>query len=316
VGAFAFVALGAALRPSLQAEAALGTAELADLSLEQLMEVRIEKVSGASRDLQRVTRAPAVVSIVGADEIRGFGYRTLADVLRSVRGLYVSNDRNYSYLGSRGFLRPGDYNTRVLLLVDGHRMNDNIFDAAYFGYGGILNLDTVERVEFIRGPSSSIYGSNAFFGVVNVVTKSAEQLEGATISAEAGTGNTFGGSFHAAHRWRNGLELTLAGALHRSDGEDRIYFAEFDERRSDDPRAANQGVAEDLDREEAESVSARLTFRDFTLSGYVSSRSKLVPTASFETAFNARSERTEDRRAYLDLHFAHTTETETLIEAR
>lgn len=280
------------------------------------MEVRIEKVSGASRYLQRVTRAPAVVSIVGAEEIRGFGYRALADALRSVRGLYVSNDRNYSYLGSRGFLRPGDYNTRVLLLVDGHRMNDNIFDTAYIGYESILNLDTVERIEFIRGPSSSIYGSNAFFGVINVVTKSAEQLEGATIAAEAGTGNTFGGSFHAAHHWQNGLQLTLAGALHRSDGEDRLYYPEFDERRSAEPRAINHGVAEDSDREEAGSFSARLTFHDFTFSGYVSARTKLVPTASFDTVFNARTERTDDRRAYLDLHFAHATEAETLIEAR
>jgi iron complex outermembrane receptor protein len=101
---------------------------LADLPLEALPQIPIETVSGASRYEQKVTQAPASVSIVTSDEIKKQGYRTLAEVLESVRGLYVTDDRNYSYLGVRGFGRPGDYNSRVLLLVDGHRLNDNIYD--------------------------------------------------------------------------------------------------------------------------------------------------------------------------------------------
>ena len=80
-----------------------------------------------------MTEAPASVTIVTADDIARFGYRTLADILRSARGLFVSYDRNYSYLGARGLQRPGDYNSRILLLVDGHRMNDNVYDQAAIG---------------------------------------------------------------------------------------------------------------------------------------------------------------------------------------
>jgi len=96
---------------------------LEELSLEELMDVRVETVQGASRFEQKVTEAPALVTIVSGDQIRRLGHRTLADVLRSVGGLYVSDDRNYMRLGVRGFARPGDYNTRILLLVDGHRIN-------------------------------------------------------------------------------------------------------------------------------------------------------------------------------------------------
>ena len=107
--------------------------DLSKLSLEQLVDLKIDSVYGASAYLQKVTEAPSSVTIVTAQQIRRYGFRTLADVLRSVRGFYVTYDRNYSYVGVRGFSRPGDYNARVLLLIDGHRLNDNVFGSALIG---------------------------------------------------------------------------------------------------------------------------------------------------------------------------------------
>src|SRR5471030_342857 len=109
------------------------TPDLTQLSIEDLMRIEVQPVFGASERLQPVTEAPSSVTIVTADEIARYGYRTLADILRSVRGFYVSNDRNYSYVGVRGFARPGDYNTRILLLVNGHRVNDDVYDQAPIG---------------------------------------------------------------------------------------------------------------------------------------------------------------------------------------
>ena len=129
-------------------------AELSNLSLEELADLPIDSVYGASSYNQKVTEAPSSITIVTSDEIQRYGYRTLADILRSVRGFYVTYDRNYSFLGVRGFSRPGDYNARVLLLVDGHRLNDNIFGAALIGTEFPLDVDLIERVEIIRGPSS------------------------------------------------------------------------------------------------------------------------------------------------------------------
>src|SRR5258708_25954611 len=95
--------------------------DLTKLSLEDLTKVQIETVYGASKFGQKVTEAPASVTIITADEIQKYGYRTLADLLRSVPGFYVSYDRQDAYIGVRGISRPSDYNTLMLILVDGHR---------------------------------------------------------------------------------------------------------------------------------------------------------------------------------------------------
>src|SRR5918993_175860 len=101
-----------------------------ELSLDQLLGAEVPMVVGASRFAQHVTDAPAAITIVTREEIERFGYRSMAELLRSVRGFYVTYDRNYTYLGTRGLSRSGDYNTRVLVLIDGHRINDNVYDGA------------------------------------------------------------------------------------------------------------------------------------------------------------------------------------------
>ncbi len=147
--------------------------DLTELSLEQLTRA---EVYGVSKAQERLLDAPASVSVVTAEDIRTFGYRTLADVLNGARGFFTYTDRAYAFIGVRGFAPLGDYNTRVLLLIDGYRTNDNFYDQAAIGTDALIDLDLVERVELIRGPSSSVYGTNAFFGVINVVTKAAARV--------------------------------------------------------------------------------------------------------------------------------------------
>jgi iron complex outermembrane receptor protein len=273
---------------------ALGT-----MSLEQLMQMRVETVYGASKYEQKVTRAPASVTILTSEDIGRFGYRTLAEALRSIRGLYVSDDRNYSYLGTRGFLRPGDYNSRILLLIDGHRVNDNIYDGAYFSREAPVTLDMIERIEFVRGPSSSIYGSSAFFGIVNVVLKHAKDLDGAALSAAAGSFDAREGNFLLGDTAANGVETTLGASYFESHGHRSLYFPEFDPAVSENSRATHRGIASDRDAERALGVTGSIGRGSLRLSGAFYSRRKEVPTASFDTAFN-EPEKTIDERGYLD----------------
>jgi iron complex outermembrane receptor protein len=272
---------------------------LPDLALEELMRVDIKHVFGASERLQPVTEAPSSVTIVTRDEIARYGYTTLADVLRSVRGFYVTDDRNYSYLGARGFSRPGDYNTRILLLVNGHRVNDNVYEQGSIGAEFGLDVATIERVEVIRGPASSLYGTSAFFGVVNVVTRTGASVDGVVVQLEGGTPANGRARIMAGRRLGNGLDFVLAGAFDRRAGVDQLFFPAFDAPRT------NGGIAQNLDGGRFAQFYGQLTSGNLTVTGMFGSRHKDVPTASFGTIFNTQDpkEHTTDRHSFLDARY-------------
>src|SRR4029077_16247116 len=180
---------------------------LLDLSLEDLMQRDAGQVFGASERLQPVMEAPASVSFITAEEIARYGYRTLADILRGVRGMYVTDDRNFSFIGVRGFAKPGDYNSRILLLVNGHRVNDNVFGQAEIGAEFGLDPAMFERVEIIRGPASPLYGDGVWFAGVNVMTKTGASLGGASVTLEGGALGSSVARGAIGHTFANGLDV-------------------------------------------------------------------------------------------------------------
>jgi len=123
--------------------------DLTGLSVEDLAQVRL---STASRHLTDARKAPASVTSIDSEEIRQHGWLTLAELLRSVPGFYTASDRTYTYLGVRGFLQSGDYNARVLLQIDGHRVNDAIYDSSLIGTEFPLDMSQIDHVEVVRGP--------------------------------------------------------------------------------------------------------------------------------------------------------------------
>jgi len=282
---------------------------LKDLSLDELMNIEVATVYGASKYEQKVTEAPSSVSIVTADEIKKYGYRTLADILRSLRSFYVTYDRNYSYLGVRGFGRTGDYNSRFLVLVDGHRINDNVYDSVSIETGFILDIDLIERIEVVRGPSSSLYGSNAFFGIINIITRSGQDLHGVEASGEAGSFDTYKGRFSFGNKFGNGVEMIFSGSLFDSKGQD-LFFKEFN-----DP-ATHNGIAQGCDYDRNYSLFSKLSYHDFTLEGAYVSRTKGIPTASYETDFNDPRNRTVDESGYMDLKYEHDFQNQLRIMGR
>jgi len=280
-------------------DAAIPARDLTSLTPEELMRIEVATVYTASKFEQKVTEAPSSVSIVTADEIRMYGHRTLADILRSLRSFFVTYDRNYNYAGVRGFGRAGDFNSRILLLVDGHRINDNLYDSAPVGTEFPVDIELIDRVEVIRGPGSSLYGSNAFFAVINVITRSGGAPGGVELSGDTGSFDTYKGRLTWGGSFKNGLEALVSGSYYDSNG-DRLFFKEFDK------PDANNGVTDHTDYDRFHNTLAKLTCGGFTLEGAYSSRTKGVPTASFGTDFNDRSNKTVDSWWFLDLKYSRT----------
>lgn len=267
--------------------------------LEHIFLEDIPSVYSASKHEQKVTEAPSSVTIITNEEIKKYGYRTLAEILQNVNGFFVTYDRDYSYLGVRGFNRPGDFNSRILLLIDGHRLNDNQYDQAGLGTEGVVDVDLIDRVEIIRGPSSSLYGTNAFFGVINIITKRGRDIKGMEVSTEVGSRNSYKGRVTYGNRFPNGLEVLFSTSLYDSHGHRRLFFKEFN------APETNFGIARNGDQDRFPYFFAKLSLADLSLQGGFLSREKAYPTATYGSVFNTSRNRSLDEHGYVDLRYEH-----------
>ena len=134
-----------------------------------------EIVVGAAKREQSLGNVASAVTVVTADRIRRFGYRTIGEAVAGVAGVYLEDNRINVSLGIRGLQIPGDFNTRILILVDGATVNEAWGASSGLGFENVVSIDDVARIEVIRGPQSSVYGPNAFFGIINIVTRGAAE---------------------------------------------------------------------------------------------------------------------------------------------
>lgn len=280
--------------------------EKADPNLDDLLET---KVTGASKYDQVARRAPASVSIVTADDIERYGYQTIAEVLGRVRGFYTSNDRNYTYVGVRGFSRPTDYNNRVLLLIDGHSTNESVFGSAQLGSELALDLALVERVEIIRGPGSALYGTGAMLTVVNVVLKRGNAINGRRAAASAGSFGKSNGLLMAGIQTDRGLDVAAGLFGTRATGQD-LFYPEY----ASDP--ATHGVARGLDGEKSYGAVLSAYYGNFHFMGLTTSRQKDIPTGAFGVTFGAPGAQTTDKHQFLDLSWENEIATNVSLRVR
>lgn len=189
----------------------------------ELLDLRLEpqrRVSAVSRLAEDIDDAPSSVTVIDGQELRAFGYPTIAEALRGVRGVSLSNDRAYASAGFRGLGRPNDYGNRLLVLSDGASMNDNILSSSYIGSDGRADLHDIDRIEVVRGPGSLLYGTGAFAGVVNLVPKGKEDPNDVHVGVGTYDNSVARGraGFHYNFTPKVGLWASVSGA--RSDGVD------------------------------------------------------------------------------------------------
>ena len=273
--------------------------DIMNMSLEELLQVEIDSVFGASGYKQNVTDVPASITIITAREISRYGYRTLADVLRNVPGFYITSDRVSNYIGVRGFGPPGDYNSRILVLVDGHRLSDTVSGGVDLGTDFPIDLDLVDRIEVIRGPNSSVYIASALLGVINVVTKRGRDQKGLSVSGEAASHGTYRSRLTYGRKFDSGLDILLSGSYFHSHGPDSLYFPEFDS------PFTNNGIARNANGAGSVQQFGRLSYRGFRLEGAYGSSGQTDPAAAYGTIFDDPEERIRQVSGYLDLSYDH-----------
>ena len=277
------------------------------------LEVRLRyaqpRVVAAERKLTRAEDAPASITVISGEELRAFGYATLAEALRGVRGFYLSNDREYEAVGERGFATASSYNSRVLVLNDGHVTNEISYGQGAIGRDFDADLSEVERIEIVRGPGSVLYGSAAFFGVVNVVHR--VPPPGLHLRA-SGTLGSLG-------------EET--GHLSGSVGDDQRYLwlrgsatnLKNDQFFAVPASATPDGIArvgQDVDGELAVHGDLRARWSDFSLAGTYNYRKKDLPTGAYRTYPGVSGTNLLDRRSFIEGSFNHAFESGLGIEAR
>ncbi|MFO0760613.1 MAG: TonB-dependent receptor [Byssovorax sp.] len=163
-------------------------------------------VQTASKTLETASSSPATSTILSADDMRTLGIRTLDEALNYLSlGMTVEGSQAGLEVGARGMLFTRDYGNHVLLLLDGHVVNEQWGGAAYFERGTGVPMEIVDHIEVILGPGSVLYGSNAVLGVINIITKRARDFSGVHVALEG----ELPISIRAAAGY--GRELTLFG---------------------------------------------------------------------------------------------------------
>jgi len=258
--------------------------KLFEMSLSDLMN---QEVVTSARFVQRSAETASSVSVITSDDIRNFHYATLGEALNSQCGFYLSNDKNYLYVGSRGFSRPTDYNNRIIIMLDGHIMNEVVYGSAFMGNELGINLKNVEKIEIVKGPGASLYGSGAMLNVVNIIMKKGARTDGLQVSA--GTGSYGKHEVSALFGKQSGkFDISVSGTGGVYKGEN-YYFQELDKPET------NNGISSGMDWEKYYGLQAKASSGNLTFSGVLTSRLKGIPTGAFNTDITGDVSTTDNR---------------------
>lgn len=271
---------------------AFASKQFEDMSLEQLMNINI---TGASKYEQKQSEVAAAVTVITRSDIRAYGWRTLSEILTSLPGVFSTYDNTYNYVGVRGFNILGDFNTRILVSINGNRINDATYDQGPMGRDFPLDVDLIERIEFIPGPGSAVYGQNAMLGVVNIITRKGSNVNGIEVSGSYQTAEvmpqeraTLGKTFD------NGVDALISVSGVQARGEN-LFFDYGD--------AGISGVARHMDGENVKQVFARAEKGPVSFDFIYGNRKKDDPTAIYFSDPLVSGQYLKDRRLNSQLQY-------------
>ena len=241
-----------------------GKREISELSLESLKNPEVET---ASRKKEPVDEAPAPVTVITSEMIRQINARSLSEVLVTyVPGWTDIEDHNEANVAARGVYASSQQ--KFLVMLNGHRLNSRAYSMANPDPGIGIEPEKVKQIEVLRGPGSAVYGNVALTGVVNIITKSADEMDGGTAAIGGGSHGQATGSF--AYGAPLGDEddeigeITTWGKVYRSTGE-RRRIAPDDTYNAVEPDGATQAILDGYFERPSYDFGFELEVGDFTL---------------------------------------------------
>lgn len=269
-----------------------------ETALEGVSLVPVRAVAAASRRSEAVEDAPASVSVVSAAELEAFGYPTIYEALRGLRGVALTHDTTYSNVSIRGVGQPNDYSNRLLVLSDGASLNDDVLYQAFTGFDGRVDLGDVERLELVRGPGSVLYGTGAVSGVVNLVprTRDIETHARFSIGAAESVVGRLRASFGVRLGTDSGIEASVSGA--HSGGRDLTLV--FDGDRDGVPE---RRTAHGADAFSGITTSGRAWHEALSIQWLYAFRELSVPAGTAGSIFDRSDDRYQDQRGLLEVRY-------------
>ncbi len=256
-------------------------------------------VSAASRETESIDDAPASVTVISAQELEAFGYPTILEALRGVRGYAVNFDSIYGNAAVRGLGQANDFSNRLLVLSDGAVLNENILYQPFIHYDGRSDLGDVERIEIVRGPSSVLYGTGAVSGVVNLVMKGRDEPEGVHASVSSYDNSTARARVGVTKKFGTnaGVWASLAGA----DSQGREVPLRFD----DGTGVVAPHVTSGFDKFTSYTFTSKAWLDDVTLQLFGTSRENTIPTGNYSARFGDTRSYGDDARILAELKYDH-----------
>lgn len=247
-------------------------AELTQVQLTKIEEtVALREVTGASRITENVDDAPASVSLLDRREILAFGYPTIYEAIRGVRGVALGTDRAFATAQVRGIGLPGDYGNRFLVLSDGHPLTEDTAYSSVIAHEARVDLLDVDRIEVIRGPGSLLYGTGAMSGVVNLEMQKADAPDNVHANVGVYNDNVLHGRAGFHHNFGPKRSIWASVSAARSDGFEMTLPI------NDGSKPTISGV----DQFYSFGTTGRVTFGSFTGQWFYHERNTNVPVGAY-----------------------------------
>ena len=234
-----------------------------------------EEVTIATRHETQISKAPSIVTVITDEEIKHLGYRTFAEILRTVPGFEILKKADFGDVVPA--VRGIESANRVRVMLNGHLVNNPLRGGA-FGNFDDFPVESIKRIEIIRGPGSAMYGENAFTAVINIITKDAKDIDGVKVSSGYGSFDTYDENVVFGKTYG---KVNVSGMVHyrQSDGFDGVVESD-NQTRIDNALSSfgfsrsSQAPGRVEDGRQEYDLNLKTVYKDFYFEGWYSNRNR------------------------------------------